>query len=311
MRKYPAGRRQTRKRSKESRTAATKSGFICPLSFAYSKKTELLKCGDWCERRRKVQDCGVETGTSDCGAGNRHGSCRRTDPGKMGGADPGGSVCQDNGREDRGSGAARGSGAGGSGAGAGHAEQPPEEKKKIALTFDDGPHPIYTERLLDGLAERGVKAAFFLLGCNIEGNEEIVRRMAEEGHLVGNHTFYHVDITTLPQEEACAEIQDTSRKIMEITGEPVEYVRPPFGNWNKELECELMMIPVFWTLDTLDWSTRNTDLLVEQVVSEAEENDIILMHDSYDSTVKAALRIIDLLQAEGFEFVRADELILE
>ena len=195
--------------------------------------------------------------------------------------------------------------------GAGHAEQPPEEKKKIALTFDDGPHPIYTERLLDGLAERGVKAAFFLLGCNIEGNEEIVRRMAEEGHLVGNHTFYHVDITTLPQEEACAEIQDTSRKITEITGEPVEYVRPPFGNWNKELECELMMIPVFWTLDTLDWSTRNTDLLVEQVVSEAEENDIILMHDSYDSTVKAALRIIDLLQAEGFEFVRADELILE
>ena len=164
---------------------------------------------------------------------------------------------------------------------------------------------------LDGLAERGVKAAFFLLGCNIEGNEEIVRRMAEEGHLVGNHTFYHVDITTLPQEEACVEIQDTSRKITEITGEPVEYVRPPFGNWNRELECELMMIPVFWTLDTLDWSTRNTDLLVEQVVSEAEENDIILMHDSYDSTVKAALRIIDLLQAEGFEFVRADELILE
>ena len=80
--------------------------------------------------------------------------------------------------------------------------------------------------------------------------------MAEEGHLVGNHTFYHVDITTLPQEEACAEIQDTSRKITEITGEPVEYVRPPFGNWNKELECELMMIPVFWTLDTLDWSTE-------------------------------------------------------
>lgn len=194
---------------------------------------------------------------------------------------------------------------------AGHTGQLPEEKKKIALTFDDGPHPIYTERLLDGLAERGVKAAFFLLGCNIEGNEEIVRRMAEEGHLIGNHTFYHVDITMLPQEEACAEIQDTSRKIMEITGEPVEYVRPPFGNWNKELECELMMIPVFWTLDTLDWSTRNTDLLVEQVVSEAEENDIILMHDSYDSTVKAALRIIDLLQAEGFEFVRADELILE
>ena len=186
-----------------------------------------------------------------------------------------------------------------------------QEKKKIALTFDDGPHPYYTDQLLDGLAERGVKATFFLLGCNIEGNEEGVRRIAEEGHLIGNHTWYHVDITTLSQEEACAEIQNTSRKITEITGQPVEYVRPPFGNWDKELECEVMMIPIFWSVDTLDWSTRNADRLVDQVVSEAEENDIILMHDSYDSTVKAALRIVDLLQAEGYEFVTADELILE
>ena len=115
----------------------------------------------------------------------------------------------------------------------------------------------------------------------------------------------------LTQEEACAEIQDTSRKITEITGQPVEYVRPPFGNWNRELECEVMMIPIFWSVDTLDWSTRNADRLVDQVVSEAEENDIILMHDCYDSTVKAALRIVDLLQAEGYEFVTADELILE
>ena len=191
------------------------------------------------------------------------------------------------------------------------AEAEPLENRKIALTFDDGPHPYYTEQLLDGLAERGVKATFFLLGCNIEGNEDVVRRMAEEGHLIGNHTWYHVDITALSQEDACAEIQDTSRKITEITGQPVEYVRPPFGNWNKELECEVMMIPIFWSVDTLDWSTENADLIVQEVISEAEENDIILMHDSYKSTVEAALRIIDLLQAEGYEFVTADELILE
>ena len=191
------------------------------------------------------------------------------------------------------------------------AESVSGEKKKIALTFDDGPHPVYTEQLLDGLSERNVKATFFLLGCNIEGNEEIVRRIAEEGHLLGNHTFYHVDITKLSREEACAEILDTSSKITEITDQPVEYVRPPFGNWNQDLECEVMMIPVFWTVDTLDWSTRNADRLVEEVVSEVEENDIILMHDSYDSTVRAALRIIDLLQAQGYEFVTVDELILE
>lgn len=185
------------------------------------------------------------------------------------------------------------------------------ETKKIALTFDDGPHPRYTEELLDGLAERNVKATFFLLGQNIEGREDIIRRMAEEGHLIGNHTYYHVDITKLSQNEACREILDTSEQITAITGQPVEYIRPPFGSWDKELECEVMMIPVFWSVDTLDWTTKNEDQIVQKVVTKIEENDIILMHDSYDSTVKAALRIIDLLQAEGYEFVTADELILE
>lgn len=185
------------------------------------------------------------------------------------------------------------------------------ETKRIALTFDDGPHPRYTEQLLDGLAERNVKATFFLLGQNIEGNEEIVKRMAEEGHLIGNHTYYHVDITKIEEEEACREILDTSGRITAITGQAVEYVRPPFGNWDKELECDVMMIPIFWSVDTLDWTTKNADQIVQKVVSDVEENDIILMHDSYDSTVKAALRIIDLLQAEGYEFVTADELILE
>ena len=189
--------------------------------------------------------------------------------------------------------------------------EPGAETKKIALTFDDGPHPRYTEELLDGLAERDVKATFFLLGQNIEGREEIIERMAREGHLIGNHTYYHVDITRLPQREACREILDTSEKITAITGQPVEYIRPPFGNWDKELECEVMMLPIFWSVDTLDWTTKNEDQIVQKVVTKIEENDIILMHDSYDSTVKAALRIVDLLQAEGYEFVTADELILE
>ena len=189
--------------------------------------------------------------------------------------------------------------------------EPGEETKKIALTFDDGPHPRYTEELLDGLAERDVKATFFLLGQNIEGREEIIERMAREGHLIGNHTYYHVDITRLSQREACREILDTSEKITAITGQPVEYIRPPFGNWDKELECEVMMLPIFWSVDTLDWTTKNEDQIVQKVVTKIEENDIILMHDSYDSTVKAALRIVDLLQAEGYEFVTVDELILE
>lgn len=185
------------------------------------------------------------------------------------------------------------------------------ETRRIALTFDDGPHPYYTDLLLDGLAERGVKVTFFLLGENIEGREDVIRRMSEEGHLIGNHTFYHVDINSLSMEEACAEIRNTSEAIRAITGQQVEYVRPPYGNWNKELECQVMMIPVFWTLDTLDWKVKNTDRIVREVLEDVEENDVILMHDSYRTTVEAAFRIVDELQKKGYEFVTADELILE
>ena len=181
----------------------------------------------------------------------------------------------------------------------------------VAITFDDGPHPTYTPKMLEALKERGVKATFFLLGEEVEKYPEIVKQIEEEGHLIGNHTYYHVDITRLSQREACREILDTSEKITAITGQPVEYIRPPFGNWDKELECEVMMLPIFWSVDTLDWTTKNEDQIVQKVVTKIEENDIILMHDSYDSTVKAALRIVDLLQAEGYEFVTADELILE
>ena len=103
----------------------------------------------------------------------------------------------------------------------------------------------------------------------------------------------------------------TNEVIQNITGEPVEYMRPPFGAWQKVLEERLHVFPVLWTVDPLDWTTENADEIVNKVVTEAGENDIILLHDCYKSSVEAALRIIDLLQAEGYEFVTVDELIVE
>lgn len=186
-----------------------------------------------------------------------------------------------------------------------------QEPKKIALTFDDGPHPVYTEQMLALLKEKEVPATFFLLGQNVEQHGELVREIAEAGHLIGNHTYHHVQITTLPTEQAFEEIDKTSRLIEELTGKGTEYVRPPFGTWNEGLESELNLIPVMWTIDTLDWTTGNVDWIVSQVVKKAKENDIILMHDSYKSTVQATERIITLLQAEGFEFVTVDEVIMD
>lgn len=184
-------------------------------------------------------------------------------------------------------------------------------KPRIALTFDDGPHPVYTSKLLDGLKERNVKATFFVVGKNIEGREDIIKRMDEEGHLIGNHTYDHVKITGLPEEEACAQITKTSELVKEITGKNTEFVRPPFGAWDKKLECGFEMFPVLWSIDPLDWTTKNVDAVVQKVLSRAEENSIILLHDYYDSSVEAALKIVDALLERGFEFVTVDELVLE
>lgn len=185
-----------------------------------------------------------------------------------------------------------------------------EEPPKIAITFDDGPSSQCTGRLLDGLKERNVKATFFLIGENAKENPELVRRLDEEGHLIGNHTYHHVEITKVSDEEAKKEILDTNKVITSITGKSVEYMRPPFGLWQRNLEMEIEVLPVMWTIDPLDWTTENVDEIVNKVVTEAEENDIILLHDCYDSSVDAALRIIDILQKKGFEFVTVDQLIM-
>lgn len=185
------------------------------------------------------------------------------------------------------------------------------DSRKIALTFDDGPHPYYTEQLLKGLKERNVRATFFVLGKQAEAYPELVERMQEEGHLIGNHTYSHTQLTSENGEIFKEEIMKTNQVIKEITGEDTIYVRPPYGSWNKEFEQELNMFPVLWTIDPLDWCSSDVSCIVSTVCAKAEENDIILMHDQYKTTVTAALEIVDRLQEEGYEFVTVDELLFD
>lgn len=183
------------------------------------------------------------------------------------------------------------------------------ETKQIAITFDDGPS-LYTEELLDGLMKRNVKASFFLIGKKVEEFPDIVKREKEDGHLIGNHTYNHVDISKVSEEVAKEELGKTDQALKKILGEGTIYVRPPFGIRQKKLEEELDLIPVMWSIDPLDWTTENVTEIVNKVVTEADENDIILMHDCYKSSVEAALRIIDILQKEDFEFVTVEELLI-
>ena len=189
---------------------------------------------------------------------------------------------------------------------------PEEEKPRIALTFDDGPSTKYTPVLLDGLKERDVRATFFVIGANIEkdDNAALIRRMKAEGHVIGNHTYHHVDLSKMDVLQAQEEIMMTDQLIEEITGEEPFLVRPPFGAFPKEAEEEGKLY-VKWTVDSEDWVLQNTEAAVRKVVTDTEENDIILMHDCYRTSVEAALQIVDILQERGYEFVTVDELLIE
>lgn len=183
--------------------------------------------------------------------------------------------------------------------------------KKIALTFDDGPHPYYTEQLLDGLKERGVKVTFFVTGQHAEKYPDIIKRISEEGHLIGNHTYSHMELKDNNRDAYKKELIQTNEILFALTGKETQYVRPPYGSWDKKFEIELNMFPVLWNVDPLDWCSTNTASVTKKVVDKVEENDIILMHDEYASTVTAALQIIDILQKEGYTFVTVEDILFD
>lgn len=183
--------------------------------------------------------------------------------------------------------------------------------KKIALTFDDGPHPRYTEQLLDGLKERNVVATFFVTGENAQNYPNIIRREQEEGHLIGNHTYSHIQLTSGNSETFREELVKTNEILENITGEKVSFVRPPYGSWDKSFEKELNMFPVLWNIDPLDWCSHNAECIAAKVVENAGDGDIILMHDYYDTSVTAALEVVDVLQKRGFQFVTVEEILFD
>lgn len=185
------------------------------------------------------------------------------------------------------------------------------EVKKVALTFDDGPHYAYTKILLDGLKERGVVATFFVTGEHALLHPDLIQRMYQEGHLVGNHTYSHIQLRHDNREEYKEELILTNEVLEEIIEDEIVFVRPPYGSWDKSFEEELNMIPVLWTVDPLDWCSSSVQCIVQNTISEVGDNDIILMHDYYETSVTAALEIVDELMEAGFMFVTVEEILFE
>ncbi len=193
----------------------------------------------------------------------------------------------------------------------GMADSEKELSQKIALTFDDGPHPIYTPELLEGLRERGVVVTFFVTGANATLYPELIAQMQEDGHVVGNHTYHHVQLSSVGEEIFLQELRETNRVLEGILEEDVLYVRPPFGDWTKSIEKEINMFPVLWDIDPLDWCTGNTSQIVKKVLDNVEDNSIVLMHDEYATSVEAALQIVDELLEDGYQFVTVEEILLK
>ena len=187
----------------------------------------------------------------------------------------------------------------------------PVEPKMIAITFDDGPNPEYTRKLLKGLKKRGVKATFFVLGEEVEQYPDILEEIYEDGHLIGVHSYEHVNFGQIGDEAAIEQIEKTQEAIYEVTGEYAGYIRPPYGCWKKELDAKVPMIEVLWDVDPLDWATTDADTVVQRILENTEEGSIILLHDASESSVQAALTVIDVLTKQGYEFVTVEELLIE
>lgn len=181
-------------------------------------------------------------------------------------------------------------------------------EKAIALTFDDGPSG-YTEQLLDGLELYDARATFFVVGQTAEKYPEIVRRTYEDGHLIGNHTYSHIDFYKSTPAQIEEDIKKGAEVIAGITGKKPLFLRAPYGNVNfiqlKQLDCFF----VHWSASTYDWFREEEEYIYKRIMKEAKDGAIILMHDTREVTVKAVLRAIPELQEQGFELVRVDELL--
>lgn len=181
--------------------------------------------------------------------------------------------------------------------------------KYAALTFDDGPSGRYTRALLDGLQERQVKATFLLCGYRMKDYPQELERIAADGHEIGCHGYSHKNMQALGRREIAGEIMDT--EALYPPGTRVRFLRPPGGCCNDAVKqvAEARGLAILqWSVDPRDWATDNVQEITDFVVDNTGDGDIILLHDMSDSSVEAALTIIDRLKERGFQFVTVSEL---
>ena len=184
-----------------------------------------------------------------------------------------------------------------------------EEPKYVALTFDDGPSGKYTRRLLDGLYDRGVKATFLLCGYRIKNYPDITQRIFDEGHEIGYHGYSHRNMKGMSRRDIAGEIMDTQALLPEGCA-PV-FLRPPGGCCGDAVRqvAEARRLAILsWSVDPRDWATHDTAAVERSVLENVKDGDIVLLHDMTDSSVRAALDIVDALLEQNYQLVTVSRL---
>lgn len=183
----------------------------------------------------------------------------------------------------------------------------------ILLTFDDGPHPILTPKLLDALLLRKARCTFFVQGNKAVDHPDILKRMVAEGHEVASHGWSHTSITQLGREDLLQQLRHTSKTVDDAVKRRPAVYRPPYGNTNHSLNAlvatEAGMKVVLWSLDSLDWENRDAAYITKHLLARAKPGDVILAHDTSPQMVAATGALLDGLISEGYELLTVSEMM--
>lgn len=186
-------------------------------------------------------------------------------------------------------------------------------RRFVALTFDDGPHPELTPRLLDILRQNGVRATFYVIGRNVEMYPEIARRIVAEGHEIANHSWSHPRLTALGSSRLQSELSNTSEVIQRTTGRRPTNMRPPYGAINDGVRQTILrdhgMDVIMWSVDPLDWKRPGAQVVRRRLVEGATPGGILLAHDIHPGTIEAMPGTISDLKAKGYGFATVSQLL--
>jgi len=189
----------------------------------------------------------------------------------------------------------------------------PVTDQYVAMTYDDGPHPQNTPRLLDMLRERNIRATFYVIGRNVDLYPAVVRRIVAEGHEIGNHSYTHRSLTTLSDASVRDEINKTQEAIRRAAGVTARTLRPPYGafrqNQRQATYNDMGLPTILWSVDPLDWKRPGPAIVSQRIVSGVTPGAIVLSHDLHSQTVDAMPATLEALMQKGYKFLSVSQLI--